>query len=141
MITGNLIQIGRCIEKMSLRKYERYLCSLLSLLSSIWLLSLLWLLSSLSLLSLSLHSLSLSLLPRYGFTYWFNIFIRNILVVLGCGLLGPMLCCWLKKYVRYKENSYTIIITLHFIIFLFTTCSIYISRYILLLLLLLFILN
>ena len=87
MLTGNLIQIGRCIEKLSLQRFK-----------------------------------------RFSLDYWSNILARNFIVSFGCGIFGPMLCCYLKKHVRLKENSYAIIASAHFLCFLFTIVSIYISR-------------
>lgn len=88
MITGNLIQIARSIDKISLERFQ-----------------------------------------RYSDEYWVCILYRNIVVSIGCGLIGPMLCCYLKKRVRYKENSFVIIITIHFLWYFLTVLSVYFARY------------
>lgn len=87
MVTGNLIQIGRSIEKIV---FERYY--------------------------------------RFSVVYWAEILIRNILVEIGCGLVGPLLCCYLKKQVTYRENSYAIIATMYFLSYFLVILTIFSSR-------------
>ena len=87
MVTGNLIQIGRSIEKMIFARYFK-------------------------------NSLE----------YWADILIRNIIVDIACGFIGPLLCCYLKKQVRYRENSFAIIVSLYFLSFFLMIMTIYSTR-------------
>jgi len=88
MLTGNMIQIARAIEKMASHNYDRN--------------------------------------PS---RYWQEILFRNLLVELGCGFIGPTLCCHLKKVFRNKEDSYAIIITSFFMTYILLISSIYATRY------------
>ena len=87
MVTGNLIQIGRSIEKIALQRFY-----------------------------------------RSSYSYWKDILVRNLLVEIACGFLGPLICCYIKKRVRNREDSFAIICNLYFISFLLMISTIYSSR-------------
>ena len=87
MVTGNLIQMGRALEKIAFHQTE-----------------------------------------KSPYVYWLEILFRNILVNFGCGFVGPIFAMHLKKIVKYRENTYAIIITIHYLLFAFTVLSIYFSR-------------